>query len=195
MVEIKQGAEAVVEIHDNYVQKTRVEKKYRISELDKKIRKERTRKEFRLMRKLQGIVNVPKILEVNEELFTIKIEKIEGKIVKKIENIDKLIESIGKEVGKLHKFGIVHNDLTTSNMIWTGKDLFLIDFGLANRGKLESFAMDLKVLQECMNATHDVTSVTWASFVEGYLSENPNGKEVLKRLNAVYQRGRYKTKN
>ena len=47
-----------------------VEKKYRIEELDHKIRKGRTRKEYRLMRKLQGVVNVPRILEVNESEFT-----------------------------------------------------------------------------------------------------------------------------
>ena len=195
MVEVKQGAEAVVKIHEDYVQKTRVEKKYRIKTLDNKIRKERTRKEFRIMKKLHGSVNIPKILEVRESEFTIIIEKIKGTVVKKFVNVDKIVGKIGMEVGKLHKIGVAHNDLTTSNMIWTGDKLFLIDFGLAKQSKVEGFAMDLKVLRECMMATHESNNGTWDLFVKGYLSTNPEGKQVLNRLDAVYERGRYKVKN
>ncbi|MBR9681320.1 MAG: Kae1-associated serine/threonine protein kinase [Candidatus Altiarchaeota archaeon] len=193
----RRGAEAVVKLlHDeNKVVKIRPQKKYRAEELDRKIRKERTRTEARLMEKMKRFVNLPKITYVDEKNFTIEMELLDGKLVKELgETIDEVIQQVGEQVGKLHAAGVAHNDLTTSNMIWKDDEIFLIDFGLAARSKTEGFATDLKVLRECMVATHKTTEDTWQRFVEGYKSGNPEWELVLKRLEKVSSRGRYKVK-
>lgn len=44
----------------------------------------------------------------------------------------KVIENIGILVLKVHEVGIIHGDLTTSNMIITEEGhIYLIDFGLS----------------------------------------------------------------
>jgi len=195
--EEKRGAEAIVKIlrDKNIVVKTRPEKKYRIKELDEKIRKSRTRSEARLMNKMKGLVNLPKILHVDEGTFTIKMELIDGTPVKEmVEGLDDVVGAMGEQVGKLHSAGVAHNDLTTSNMIFKDGKIFLIDFGLASRSKTEGFATDLKVLRECMEATHKTSKKTWDLFTEGYGKGNPNSDEVMARLEKVYSRGRYKTR-
>lgn len=37
---------------------------------------------------------------------------------------------LGDIVKKLHGVGIIHGDLTTSNMIYKDGDIYLLDFGL-----------------------------------------------------------------
>ena len=66
---------------------------------------------------------------------SILIQQINGKIVRDLRDseIVKICSEIGKTVGIMHKNGIMHGDLTTSNFIVEKKKLFLIDFGLAKR--------------------------------------------------------------
>lgn len=119
---IAQGAEAKIFLKDNLIIKDRISKKYRIPELDKKIRKTRTKAETKLLIKAGNIINVPKVFESKKE-NQLKIEFIKGK--KLSENLDnfsltkqkKILKQIGESVAKLHKANIIHGDLTTSNMI------------------------------------------------------------------------------
>ena len=195
--ESKMGAEAVVEIlrSEKKVVKVRPRKEYRIKELDEKIRKDRTRREARLMNKAKASVDLPRVLSVDEKKFTIEMEFIDGVPVKELgAGIDEVAGRIGEQVGRLHSIGIAHNDLTTSNMISKEGRIFLIDFGLATRGRVEDFATDLKVLHECLEASHKITDKTWGLLVAGYKKGNPDWEAVLKRLEKVYSRGRYKAR-
>lgn len=180
------GAEAEVHLEDGIVIKRRIPKGYRHPELDARIRKERNKSESRLMSKVSG---TPRIFETTD--YEIKMEFIDGKKLRDISGLDGLEELIGRVVGRLHSQGIAHNDLTTSNMILYKGDIFLIDFGLATRGKVEDFATDLKVLFEAAEATH--TKFSRELFLRGY-TKTMSDKSVLKRLDKVYSRGRYITR-
>src|SRR3989304_4815556 len=63
----------------------------------------------------------------------------------------KLIKScseIGRIVGVMHKNGIMHGDLTTSNFIVSNGKMFVLDFGLANKTKKpEDHAVDLRLFK------------------------------------------------
>ena len=69
----------------------------------------------------------------------------------------------------MHKHGIMHGDLTTSNFILDKKKLFLIDFGLASRTeKPDDHAVDLRLFKEILNSAHaEVMEKSWKNFQKG----------------------------
>jgi len=56
---IAQGAEATITLNENIITKNRLQKSYRIPELDNRIRKRRTKKEIKLLTKASSIINCP----------------------------------------------------------------------------------------------------------------------------------------
>ncbi len=123
MKAIAQGAEAIIIKEKGSVIKRRIKKSYRISELDEKIRKLRTRSETKLLEKAGKLISIPKITKSDEKQKEIIMEFIEGK--KLSDNLDifplkkqkQICKQIGEDVAKLHDMNIIHGDLTTSNMI------------------------------------------------------------------------------
>lgn len=188
MMLLGKGAEADVHLEEGTVKKKRIRKDYRHPELDRKIRRERNKKEARIMGKAARELRVPKVLGVGES--EIEIEFIEGKRLRDLKELPE--EKMGQLVGALHAAGISHGDLTTSNMILKGGELVLIDFGLADRGRVEDFATDLKVLFEAAEATHEFSR---DEFLKGYRRKMPKSREILERLEKVYSRGRYISKS
>ena len=73
---LSKGAEAKIYKEGNKIIKDRISKGYRLKELDKKIRKLRTKSEKKLLDKASEIVNTPKVL--NYEKFKLELEFIEG---------------------------------------------------------------------------------------------------------------------
>lgn len=186
MKKIAQGAEAVLLDDGEAIVKHRLAKGYRLPALDLEIRKKRTRREARILRKLQGIVRVPRVLEETED--TLVLEKIEGKQLKKVITPE-LCEKTGELVGRMHSAQVVHGDLTTSNFLVSSDGIVAIDFGLAYASrKPEDFATDLHVFEEV------VTPECMVAFLEGYVKTNAKTKEVLARLEKLKKRGRYKQK-
>lgn len=63
---------------------------------------------------------------------------------------------MGRLVSKVHESGIIHGDLTTSNMIMTSHNyIALIDFGLSYfKESAEDRAVDLYVLERAFKSTH-----------------------------------------
>lgn len=118
---IAQGAEAILTKKGNLVLKDRMQKSYRIKEIDEKLRKQRTRREASLLEKAGKIINTPKIIKQNQ--FSLEIEFIRGdKLSKTLSSyLEKkqfeVMQILGEEVGKLHDADIIHGDLTTSNTI------------------------------------------------------------------------------
>lgn len=201
---VARGAEAVLysEIHDDIdvVIKERIEKKYRQREIDSELRKERTKRESRLLEEASRIgVPVPKLIKTDIEGTRIIMENVEGERLKDsidkmpVEEQKRLFRFLGKEVGKLHSKGIVHGDLTTSNVIVSSNGLTIIDFGLGSfTGRIEDMAMDLVLLKDVLRSSHPGIDV-WDSFIDGYSFEKK--EMVLKRLKEVEKRGRYTDKS
>ncbi|MFH1290265.1 MAG: RIO1 family regulatory kinase/ATPase [Nanoarchaeota archaeon] len=123
---IQQGAEEVLIKKGNLLLKRRIAKGYRIKEMDDRIRKNRTKREARLLEKAGKIVPVPKLIKVDEKAKEIDMEFIEGlklsESLDEIENWREVCVEIGKNIALLHDEGIIHGDLTTSNLIWVSTD-------------------------------------------------------------------------
>jgi Kae1-associated kinase Bud32 len=192
MIEEFQGAEATVKVKEDKVVKKRLEKQYRHSSLDDKLRKERTETEQKLLKKADKYgVNVPDTEQTSES--TLEMEKIEGKTLKEeLENSIDLAEELGENIAKLHSANIIHGDLTTSNAMKSDK-VYLIDFGLSFQSeRIEDKAVDIHLLKQVFNSSHpEISEDAWKSFVKGYKEYNESEK-VLEQLKEVEKRGRYK---
>ena len=204
MKELKRGAEAVLWLDNDKIVKERIRKGYRLPEIDEKLRKYRTRKEAKLIEDARRVgITTPKIFSVDENGFKISMEYVDGRRLKEFfnETDDKkrgeIAEIVGKSVGLLHRNGIVHGDLTTSNMILKDDEVYFIDFGLGeNTQRVESLATDLSVLKEAFKSTHfKYLNLLWNSFIEGYKRTNDNFNKVLETLNDIEKRGRYVRRN
>jgi len=93
-------------------------------------------------------IRTPLIHFVDIKNCDIIMQKIDGVLVGDLPNIKlvNICKKIGKLVGIMHKNGITHGDLTTSNFIESGNNIFIIDFGLANRTiKSDDHAVDLRL--------------------------------------------------
>ena len=62
---IQQGAEAVLIKKDFALIKRRIKKSYRLPQLDEKIRRQRTRRESKLLEKASKLIPIPKIKTIN----------------------------------------------------------------------------------------------------------------------------------
>ena len=195
---IAQGAEAKIILSKDTVTKDRISKSYRIPELDKKIRKSRTKAETKLLHKASQIINSP-IPETSKEIHKIKMPYINGQ--KLSDNLDnfpltkqkQICKQIGEDVAKLHDAEIIHGDLTTSNMILKENKIFFIDFGLGYIShKFEDKAVDIHLFKQALEAKHFRNwEVLFKEFEKGY-SKSKDSKIVFERLKAVEKRGRYK---
>jgi Kae1-associated kinase Bud32 len=196
---IGRGAEALLIHQDGKLIKRRVPKGYRHPELDKKIRTRRTRSEAKLLEKVSKILNVPRVLSVNEKNAEIDMEFIKGK--KLSEWLDKmplnkqikLCYQIGESIAELHDNDIIHGDLTTSNMILSGKKIFFIDFGLGfHSSRIEDKAVDLHLLRQALESKHFMHwQDLFEAVIEGY--KRVGDESVLLQLKKVESRGRYKS--
>ena len=195
---IAQGAEAKLFLENGKILKNRFKKSYRIKEIDGKLRGSRTRREAKILAKLQSIsFPAPKLIK-NDEKENLVIEKIHGKLVKDIlsnSNCKKLCAEIGKKVAVLHNNSIIHGDLTTSNMI-SSKEVYFIDFGLSFFSeKAEDKAVDLHLLKEGLESKHyKLWEECFKCALESYKKEAKKSHETLKRLEAVEKRGRYRAR-
>lgn len=206
---IKKGAEASLYLMDwqdrKVIVKKRLPKKYRPSRLDEQIRTYRTVHEPLLMHGAkQAGVPTPVIYQVNVKEATIIMEFIEGMQVKESLNSqsEKERESIclriGKSIGKLHRSGIVHGDLTTSNMILKSEEkIVFVDFGLGEKtNELEARAVDLHLMKRALQSTHfRFAEECFSAVMEGYASvmEAQTAREVFEKIKEIERRGRYIT--
>src|SRR5881296_3610339 len=111
-------------------------------------------------------------------------------------NAMRLFESLGSEVGLLHAAGIVHGDLTTSNVVVTPSGQpFIVDFGMSRRSiEAEDRGVDLHLLQRSIVASHSKNpSSMMNAMIRGY--EQTAGKKVasstLRKAREIGRRGRY----
>lgn len=201
---IARGAEAILyrEKLDGQeaLVKERIKKSYRLTEIDSELRLQRTRREARLLSEARrcGVVT-PKVFSVDEKGCKIIMEFIQGKILKELlneaseEKAEEMAKNVGMQIAIMHSGGIVHGDLTTSNMILSEGKIYFIDFGLGEVSqRIEDFATDLSVLKEAIKSTHfRRLDILWKSIEKGYKYSNPNAEAVFRRMEAIEKRGRY----
>lgn len=204
---IKKGAEANLYLEEwhsrKVVMKRRLPKNYRIQELDREIRSQRTMYEPQVIHKAKEAgVPTPTIFMVDVAEANIVMEFVEGKQVKQVlndfspEERFRLSRHIGGLIGRLHKHGIIHGDLTTSNMILTpyGKVVF-VDFGLSERStELETRGVDLHLMKRAFQSTHyKYARECFEAVIEGYaeVMGEEEAKNVLEKIREIERRGRY----
>lgn len=204
---IKKGAEAYLYLADwhgrRVVIKKRFPKNYRLPYLDEQIRMYRTIHEPQLMHEARKAgVPTPIIFFVDVKNATIVMEFIEGKQVKQLlgelSEIERqrLCEKIGELIGKLHSYGIVHGDLTTSNMIQNLKgEIFFVDFGLGEKTKeLEAIGVDLHLMRRALQSVHfRYAAECFNAVIKGYSTVLGARvvKDVLEKVREIGKRGRY----
>jgi TP53 regulating kinase-like protein len=204
---IKKGAEASLFLEDwkgrRVIMKKRLPKNYRLPKLDEQIRTYRTIHEPQLIhRAKQAGVPTPTIFMIDTKTSTIIMEYVEGKQVKQVLNHYKederlsLCRDIGKLIGQLHQHGIIHGDLTTSNMILTsnGKVVF-VDFGLGEySAETEIQGVDLHLMKRAFQSTHfRYAEECFDAVMEGYANVvgRENAENVLEKIKEIERRGRY----
>lgn len=196
---IQRGAEAVLYREDGKLVKERVAKGYRLPVLDEEIRKRRTKLETRLLEKARRAgVSVPGA--EMEGKHVIRMDYIDGDRVKDVLNSmksaerKKTAEKIGAAIAILHSADIVHGDLTTSNMILKGGELYLIDFGLGKVShKVEDKATDLFLLYEALISTHiEISEALWKTIINIYMQKYSTASDVMTRFEKIGRRRRYK---
>jgi TP53 regulating kinase-like protein len=232
---ITQGAEALLYRSTYLLPSTPCALKYRPSKpyrhpiLDVRLTKHRILSEARVLVKCRREgVPVPAVYALDEAAGWLMIEWIEGEVVRirlnewlkrrkeedVAEGVDdgellELMTRVGSAVGRLHAIGVVHGDLTTSNLMLrprsrevsngdsetAGKmldgDVVLIDFGLASQSQAdEDRAVDLYVLERAFGSTHPRAESLFVEVLREYGRSFKGANVVLKKLEDVRMRGR-----
>ena len=199
---IKKGAEAdlyqTTWHNSKAILKIRKSKTYRNPLLDSKIRKQRTIKESQMLSLVKSYgIPAPLVYFVNLEKTSITMQEIPGTPVHDLSEskIIELSKDIGKLVGILHKNGIMHGDLTTSNFILFQSRVYVIDFGLSQISiKPEDHAVDLRLIKEILNSAHAKIMVSsWKNFLNSYKSVVGSAyyTKITKLVLDIESRGRY----
>jgi TP53 regulating kinase-like protein len=228
---ITQGAEALL-YRSTYLLpslpcalKYRPSKPYRHPILDARLTKHRILSEARVLAKCRReSVPVPAVYALDEAAGWLMIEWIEGEVVRirlnewlkrrkdegVAEGLDdaelvSLMGRVGSAVGRMHGVGIVHGDLTTSNLMlrpWGNEgngdaggvldgQIVLIDFGLASQSTQdEDRAVDLYVLERAFGSTHPRAESLFKEVLNAYGKSYKGAPVVLRKLEEVRMRGR-----
>ncbi len=201
---LKKGAEADIYLTKwndlRAILKIRKTKPYRNPILDSKIRRQRTIKESQTISEVKSFgIPTPLVYFVNLTNSSIIMQEIPGKPVHDLPDL-KIIElskEIGNLVGIMHKNGIMHGDLTTSNFILYKNKVYVIDFGLSQKTtKSEDHAVDLRLIKEILNSAHaKIMESAWKNFLSGYKSVvgGVSYAKIIRLVSVIESRGRYAT--
>ena len=203
---LKKGAEADIyrTVWDGRaaILKVRKPKGYRNAQLDSRIRRQRTAKESQMISYARSCgVLTPLVYMVDAANSAIVMQDVAGVTVQGLPDdlIVSLSRRMGRLAGTLHKNGVMHGDLTTSNFVYDGaRDaLYMIDFGLSqNTAKPEDHAVDMRLIKEILNSAHArIMADAWGGLLGGYASAVGHARRgKIKRLVAEIEgRGRYAT--
>jgi TP53 regulating kinase-like protein len=203
---IYRGAEAEIYLEEWYgsvaVRKSRIAKPYRVPELDSRIRRSRTLHETNLMHEARKIgVPVPVIQHLDQETSSFIMEYVKGPTLKdELFTVSSEVRrtrcrELGRLVARMHEGGLVHGDLTISNVLSNGGKLFLIDFGLGDfSSELEDRGVDLLLLNRAMKSTHvRFHEEIFGAFLKGYSTVvgRRRNAETIDKMREIERRGRY----
>lgn len=188
--------------------KQRFKKKYRHPQLDVKLTQQRLKGEVRsLLRARKLGVPTPVLYHLDIATSCIYMERVEGHSVKTLlrggegdmnpAEVDSMLEMVGREIARLHDGGLVHGDLTTSNMIVRSADkqVVVIDFGLSYNSTIpEDKGVDLYVLERAFSSAHAGQGPQMFNKVlEAYRRSSKYWSSTLNRFAEVRMRGRKRT--
>jgi N6-L-threonylcarbamoyladenine synthase/protein kinase Bud32 len=143
-------------------------------------------------------VMTPLVYDINLKESTITMEDVEGTLVKdffsdgELTEIISIAHKIGESIAQLHNCGIIHGDLTTSNILLKGDHIIFIDFGLGKISHLtEDKGVDLLVFKKAISGIHhDISRECFEAILEGY-QESDDYQLVVDKINEIEGRGRY----
>ncbi|XP_037068988.1 LOW QUALITY PROTEIN: EKC/KEOPS complex subunit Tp53rk-like [Pollicipes pollicipes] len=208
---LKQGAEAKI-YRTSFcgrpaIVKERFRKTYRHPELDDAITVDRIKAEARALARCRKLgVHAPTVYHVDLARRRIVMQDLpEATTVREV--ICRLSASegagcapllalagrVGHLLAALHAAGLVHGDLTTSNLLVDPdlRTVTLIDFGLSGAGGgAEELAVDLYVLERAVLSTHPDSAPITGRVYEAYRAAWPGADAVLRKLDEVRLRGR-----
>ncbi|CAF91334.1 unnamed protein product [Tetraodon nigroviridis] len=208
---IKQGAEA--RLYRCYflgrptIVKERFHKRYRHPALDDKLSHRRTLQEVRsILRCRKAGILTPVVYFVDYSSHCIFLEEIVDSCTVREhiasslcsdQELEQLVERMGKILAKMHDEDVIHGDLTTSNMLLRPgqgdgvSQLFVIDFGLSYTSALpEDKGVDLYVLEKAFLSTHPNTEELFKKLLKTYAASSNRSSAVIKKLDEVRMRGR-----
>ncbi len=201
MRKISEGAEACIYktmmLGRNAIIKYRVEKSYRVMELDSDLRERRTRNEARIQAELYEIgVRVPSVMLAGRHFIV--MNEVAGETLNKIKMMEsgrgstaiRIMSEAGSLLARIHDHGISHGDFTTANlMLDRNGRLWVIDFGLsAFTNSAEDKALDIILMKR------SVGEKLYSHFIKGYVGGTAEAGSVLKKLEEIERRGRYQTR-
>jgi Kae1-associated kinase Bud32 len=185
------GAEAVLRkvrvLGIPAVEKLRVEKKYRVPELDRRIRGGRTKREARLLaRAKEAGVLCPVVYQAGE--FFIRMKFLEGKMLhlelRKRRIAAREISEAALILARLHSADVVHGDFTPANLMLTRDGMAVIDFGLgAISPDEEDKATDIVMMKKALGTDG-------GRFVSAYAGKGGE-KGVVRMVSEIEKRARY----
>jgi TP53 regulating kinase-like protein len=201
---VKKGAEADIYLTKwngaSAILKIRKAKNYRNQFLDEKIRKQRTIRESQMLSEVKSFgVPAPFVYFVNLPKSYLIMQEIPGRVVHNLSGrkIIELSKEIGRLVGIMHKHGIMHGDLTTSNFILYKNKIYVLDFGLSQKSiKPEDHAVDLRLIKEILNSAHaKIMEPAWKNFLQGYKTavSPEHYTKIIELVSIIEARGRYAT--
>ncbi|KAL7814061.1 kinase-like protein [Trichoderma gracile] len=201
--------------------KYRPPKPWRHPVLDQRLTKHRILSEARILSKCRRDgLRVPDVYALDEAAGWLMLEWVQGTPVRvninqrlgnrtegieDDEELKDLMRRIGAAVGKMHSIGVIHGDLTTSNMMLkppaqqqttdgaTGLEgeIVIIDLGLASGGVHdEDRAVDLYVLERAFGSTHPRAECIFGEVLDAYRKSYKQAGVTLKKLEDVRMRGR-----
>lgn len=212
---ISSGAEARVYRSGADAVKVRMKKEYRHPDIDKHIRKSRTKTEGSILSRAAptGVTPKPRSLSCSIEQefpgeFLLVMEWIDGEsaysALPKMSTgeVTECIKLIAQSVAKLHQIDIVHGDLVLNNILLVdaGSGVRIIDFGLGKiSSKVEDRAVDIYLLEKnlklCLLEVPDagIEAIVEQGYRKG--SSEKQAESVLQRLVEVRNRGRKRELN
>ncbi len=199
------GAEAVLYrvriLGSDLIVKKRLDKPYRHEAFNKVFKEYRTRVEARILSHLRSLgLNVPAPLIVDVSKGILVLEYVEGTPLSRLvdsmsrEERGRVAGEFGRQVAVMHSNRIYHGDLTLANTIYSGGEVYIIDFGLAGYSDdVEEYAIDLHLLYRNLQAMHPgIAEEFMNQFLENYRQWYSGVfEDVRKRFLEVRVRGRY----
>ena len=201
---LKKGAEADIYLAQYggraAVLKIRRRKPYINPQLDERIRRTRTLREAQMISKIKEFgIAAPLVLGLDLGRHEILMQHIRGTVVGRMRasRLAAACGQIGRIAARLHRNGVAHGDMTTSNFIAAGGRVFVIDLGLASRTvRAEDHAVDLRLFKEVLGSAHAGSAdAAWRAFAAGYsaVAGRAGLEPMLRRVAEIESRGRYAT--
>jgi len=172
--------------------KERVRREYRINEIDRKINISRMKRELSILSALRKMgIMTPLIYYADYDKFRIYMQYIEGKKLSTVLNEERageILVNIGRMVGRMHKSGISHGDLTPGNII-VGDGVYVIDPSMGEiNAEIENMGVDIHLMKESLKSL-GYTSL-FRYFLMGYSEFKGSGK-IIEKVREIENRRRY----